>query len=162
MEVLGGGQAAARDLDARSEAAVRYLVGLSTVDERRAATAVPWPQLLAAVRALAGCQRCGFVPSVVAAFCPELAAALDPPLSTNSRSGGHSSGGGGQGVLNSAPAAELLFPGRSGGSSGTPAGLLAPAQLLALLDNNSAGGGAGGSGSDLVGARSARPGLQER
>eukprot|EP00198_Chlamydomonas_reinhardtii_P005450 XP_001694786.1 predicted protein [Chlamydomonas reinhardtii] len=39
---------------------------------------------------------------------------------------------------------------RSGGSSGTPAGLLAPAQLLALLDNNSAGGGAGGSGSDLV------------
>ncbi|KAG2426065.1 hypothetical protein HXX76_013253 [Chlamydomonas incerta] len=144
----------ARDLDARSEAAIAYLLGLASVEERRAATALPWPKLLVAVRALVGCQRCGFVPTVVAAFCPELAAALNAPLladSSGSSSGSSArssaSGGGpgpGSGAAEADPATELLFQGRSGGS--VTSGLLAPAQLLALLDN----GGGGGGGADLV------------
>ncbi|KAG2434497.1 hypothetical protein HYH02_012323 [Chlamydomonas schloesseri] len=149
MEVLGGGQPAqARDLDARSEAAIKYLLERPTVEQRRAAASLPWPQLLAAVRALSGCQRCGFVPTVIAAFCPELAAALSAPLSSSSSSSGHDSSNGavsyglGPGALDAESSAELLFPARSGGSA-TSGGLLAPAQLLALLDNS-------GGGTDLV------------
>lgn len=90
---------------ASDKAVVDYVVSLQTTEQRRLATSISRPKLLAAVRTLADCQRCSFVEHVLAAFgcelspvsqgeagsqasaCASLSAALVDPYT----SGGHHS-----------------------------------------------------------------------
>ncbi|GFR45298.1 hypothetical protein Agub_g6656 [Astrephomene gubernaculifera] len=104
------------------EAAINCLVGLPTADQRRAATAILRTDVLAAVRALAGCQRCGFVEQVLSAFDPST-------LVTNSSL-----------TYNHNSAATSW----DNASHPTAPSVMPPAQLLALLS-------ASGNPSELVG-----------
>ncbi|GLI70465.1 hypothetical protein VaNZ11_015375 [Volvox africanus] len=65
---------------AEDAVAVEYIVSLPTTEQRRNATSISRSELLSAVRALTGCQRCGFVEQVLAALNPELSSARDAYL----------------------------------------------------------------------------------
>ncbi|PNH04533.1 E3 ubiquitin-protein ligase [Tetrabaena socialis] len=129
---------------AGDDAAINHLLAMPHADQRRAACAVPKAQLLAQVHALSGCQRCGFVEQVLAAFDPELAvrAASDAGYGSAAEvpvgEGPGAPGAGGE-----AAAARTALPAAILGGSST-AGPLAPAQLLSLLSCS-------GGSDDLVG-----------
>ncbi|GIL42029.1 hypothetical protein Vafri_96 [Volvox africanus] len=65
---------------AEDAVAVEYVVNLPTTEQRRNATSISRSELLSAVRALTGCQRCGFVEQVLAALDPELSSARHAAL----------------------------------------------------------------------------------
>jgi hypothetical protein len=107
--------------------ALNAVASIPTTEQRRLATAVSKAQILEAVRGLSDCPRCGFVAQVLAAFCPDLSAALD----ANSHPA----------LLPGDSAAAPLSRSRSAPTSSSErhvsSGVLAPSQLLSLLSSSS-------------------------
>ncbi|EFJ46248.1 hypothetical protein VOLCADRAFT_118112 [Volvox carteri f. nagariensis] len=141
-------QASKRVGTAADDIAAEYLLNLPTTEQRRTVASVSRSELLAAVRALSGCQRCGFVEQVLAAFDPELSSLAQATLASCSDTSNWLYAG----VL---PAA--------GGAGAVAAcvGVMAPTQVLALLSSSGCSSGlvgllqfawkdAGGSGDWLA------------